>query len=259
MPRLNRFEPGVYLFVERFSFSKEIRMNLKHLVGQFFRVQFATKKSVRSPEMPGRRQKKSIFVYLTHHFQKACKEPHISGGCFVASKVIQVFLIEIGRGLLLHTAFWSCWPEVIQRWGQFLDVNVLNDNDEIKIACPSIRILGMNLYRIDAGLEFDQSIGCVSFWDGMGDNFFPGGETSWRDLVVNCAELEVFVELLLIVLIEDDPIQYDRNARRAWLTQLCWAMSTKIGSHHAAQLQTSYFFVSMTWNLQRRSLGCWDR
>lgn len=105
MPRLNRFEPGVYLFVERFSFSKEIRMNLKHLVGQFFRVQFATKKSVRSPEMPGRRQKKSIFVYLTHHFQKACKEPHISGGCFVASKVIQVFLIEIGRGLLLHTAF----------------------------------------------------------------------------------------------------------------------------------------------------------
>lgn len=35
----------------------------------------------------------------------------------------------------------------------------------------------------------------------MGDNFFPGRETPWRELVVNCAELEVFVELLLIVLI----------------------------------------------------------
>lgn len=81
MPRLNRFEARVYLFVERFQLHKRNKDESETFGGSvFFEFGLQPKKSVRSPEMPGRRQKKSIFVYLTHHFQKACKEPHISGG-----------------------------------------------------------------------------------------------------------------------------------------------------------------------------------
>ena len=43
--------------------------------------------------------------------------------------------------------------------GQSLDVNDTDLSKKGALPCDK----GMNSYRVDAGLEFDQSIGCVSF------------------------------------------------------------------------------------------------
>ena len=69
-----------------------------------------------------------------------------------------VFVIEIGRGLLLDR-FLLLLARGCLEVGQSLDVNDTDLSKKGALPCDK----GMNSYRVDAGLEFDQSIGCVSF------------------------------------------------------------------------------------------------